>query len=190
MADVVTGAAGNDTITLTATGADADIIHISAFGTNGTDTITGFVTTEDHLNLDVSMTGVTNVVAITDLAAGTGDADFIDNEAYVYADGATAHATGTAGDVITTYTDLDQVGVLLSDHLTASATTANDTVAGDEGLFVINDLVANLSYAYHFKEADGNIDASAVDVIDGSELTLLAVVTEAAGAALVAADIV
>jgi len=189
-ADQVTGAAGDDTINFTAAAGDADVAHFSAFGTNGSDTITGFVTTEDHLNFDNAvMTGCSNLVAITGLAAGAGDADFIDNEAYVYADGATAHASGTAGDVITTYTDLAQVGAFLSDHFTASHATANDTVAGDEGIFVINDLVANLSYAYHFKEADGNVDASAVDVIASTELTLLATITEIAGAALVAADI-
>jgi len=187
-ADQVTGAAGNDTITLS-TGADADVIHFSAFATNGTDTITVFDTTEDHLNFDASMTGVTDVVAVTGIAAGAGDADFIDNEVYVYADGATASAgAGTA--TIANYTDLAQVAAFLSDAQTDNTvTTSNDTVAGDEAIFVINDLVANLTYAYHFKESGVGIDASAGATVSGTELTLLAIVTEESGAALVAADI-
>jgi len=136
------------------------------------------------------MTGVTDVVAVTDIAASAGDADFIDNEVYVFADGATASAgAGTA--TITTYTTLAEVASFVSDSFTDNTVGAsNDTVAGDEAIFVINDLVANLTYVYHFVEDGTLTDASAADIVSAGELTLIATVTEDAAGALVAADII
>ncbi|HAB36856.1 MAG TPA: hypothetical protein DCE52_02435 [Rhodobacteraceae bacterium] len=185
----ITGGQGDDTIALVVGG--SDIVHFGAAATNGYDTITGFDTTEDHLNLDVVMTGVTNLVAITGHAASEGDTDFVDNEAYVYADGATASAgTGTA--TITDYTNLTQVADFLSDAQRDNTSgTSNDTADGDEAMFVINDLVGDKTYVYHFEEDGVAGDASsATDTISATELKLLAVVTEESGGALVAADIV
>jgi hypothetical protein len=190
---VIKSGQGDDTIILD-DDTGADIVHLQAFATNGLDTITEFDTTEDDLNLDVVMTGRTDVVAVVALAAGVCETDFVDNEVYVFADGATVNDNtndppGT--DVITSYTNLTQVAAFVSDNLTLGTNTvSNDTVAGDEAIFVINDLVANLTYVYHFKESGTGIDASAGDVVSAAELTLIAVVTESAGVALVAADIV
>ncbi len=186
-ANTITGGGGDDYVDL-GTDSAADEFVFSAFASNGNDTIKGFDTTEDHLNLNNVMTGVTDVVAVTGIAAAGGEADFIDNEVYVFADGATAVATGS--DVITVYTNLTQVAAFLSENLTVSTVgTSNDTVTGDEAIFVINDLVADLTYVYHFKAANAG-DASAADTIAASELTLIGIVTEESGAALVAADIV
>jgi len=187
-ANVITAGNGNDHIVLQ-TGSNADVVHLSAFASNGSDVITGFDTTEDHLNLDVVMTGVTDVVAVTDIAAGGKEADFIDNEVYVFADGATAETTGGT-DVIADYTNLEDVAGFISDNLTlGDSGGSNDQVAGDEAVFVINDLAADLTYVYHFKAANTG-DASGGDTVAASELTLIATVTEESGAALVAADIV
>ena len=191
-ANEIKGGQGNDTITLV-TGTNADVIHFGLFSANGTDTITVFDTTEDHLNFDATMTGVTNVVATTDIAASAGDADFIDNEVYVYADGATASAGGKGTATITDYTNLTQVAAFLDDAMkdntAGTGSTSNDTTAGDEAIFVVNDLVGNKAYGYHFKENGTATDASAGGVIVAAELTLLAVVSEEGGGAIVAADI-
>jgi hypothetical protein len=189
-ADVITGAGGNDTITLLV-GTNADIVHMSLFSANGADVITNFDKLEDHLNFDLSMTGVTNVVAITGIAAGSGDADFIDNEAYVYADGATA-SSGAGTATITSYTNLTQVADFLSDAMRDTTIgVSNDAANGDEAIFVINDTVGNKTFAYHFGEDGTAGDASTtVDVISAGELTLLATVTEEGGLTLVAADII
>ena len=69
--------------------------------------------------------------------------------------------------------------------------TSTDTADGDEAMFVINDLVGDKTYVYHFEEDGVAGDASsATDTISATELKLLAVVTEESGVALVAADIV
>ncbi|MEA2099716.1 MAG: hypothetical protein U9P72_06270, partial [Campylobacterota bacterium] len=148
----------------------------------------------DHLNLDNTMTGVTDLVAIVGINAGGEEQDFTDNEAYVFADGASAVAGGTATDIITDYTNLTQVGAFISDALTIGESNGNatdcDTLTGDEALFVVNDLVADLTYVYHFKEDGTATDASAEDVVSSGELTIIGVVSEESDAALVAADIV
>jgi hypothetical protein len=191
-ANEIKGGQGADTITLV-TGTNADIVHFGLFSANGADTITVFDTLEDHLNFDVTMTGITNVVATTGLAAGAGDADFIDNECYVHADGATA-SSGAGTAVITSYTTLSQVAAYLSDALkdntAGTGSTSNDTASGDEAIFVINDLVANVAHAYHFKENGTATDASVGGTVVAAVLTLLATVTEESGVAIVAADII
>jgi hypothetical protein len=191
-ANEIKGGQGADTITLV-TGTNADIVHFGLFSANGADTITVFDTLEDHLNFDVTMTGITNVVATTGLAAGAGDADFIDNECYVHADGATA-SSGAGTAVITSYTTLSQVAAFLSDALkdntAGTGSTSNDTATGDEAIFVINDLVANVAHAYHFKEDGTATDASVGGTVVAAELTLLATVTEESGVAIVADDII
>jgi Ca2+-binding RTX toxin-like protein len=185
-ADIITGGNGNDSIVLSA-GADADVIHISAYASNGSDTITVFDTLEDHLNFDATM-NVADVVAVTDIASAGSEADFIDNEVYVFATGDTAVTAGSV--TITTYTDLAEVAAFISENLTSGTSgTSNDQVSGDQAIYVVNDLGNSLSYAYHFLAAN-NGDASAGDTVAEAELTLLATITEESGAALVAADII
>jgi hypothetical protein len=190
-ADTITAGAGDDIIDLGGTDAKADIVVFGAAAINGKDTIDNFETSKDHLNFNSVMTGVSDVVAVTDIAAGAKEADFIDNEVYVFADGATKVTGGADGDVITTYTTLSEVASYLSDNLQIStSTTSNDTVDGDEAIFVINDLVGKEAYVYHFEEDGAANDASEEDVVSASELTLLAVVTEDQAGVLLAVDII
>jgi len=189
--DTITGGAGNDTIDLGGTDTAADVAVFSSAATNGTDTIDNFETTVDHLDLDGVMGAA--VVSVEDIASTANIASYADNEVYVFADGDTASAgAGTA--TITTYTTLTEVADFLSESLQDAETAggvagAFDQVDGDENVFVINDLGNNLTYVYAFT-ADGAGDASGGAAIAAAELTLLAVVTEDAAGALVAADII
>jgi Ca2+-binding RTX toxin-like protein len=191
-ADTVTGGAGVDTINVGANDNAADIVVYNLFSTNGHDVIDDFETTVDHLDLDNVMTGITNIAAKEAIASTADIASYADNEVYVYADGDTASAgAGTA--TITTYTDLTEVADFLSESLqdaeTAGGTAgAFDVTAGDENVFVINDLGNNLTFVYHM-QAVGAGDASAGAAIVAAELTILSTITEDGAGALVIADI-
>ena len=189
--DIVTGGAGDDTITLGGGDTDADIVIFSAAATNGNDGISEFETTVDHLNLDSVMGAA--VSTVEDIASTANIASYADNEVYVFADGDTASA-GASTATITTYTTLAEVATFVSESLedaeTAGGTAgAFDHVAGDENVFVINDLGNNLTYVYAFTASAAG-DASTGTAISAAELTLIGVVTEDAAGALVAADII
>jgi hypothetical protein len=189
-ADNITGGAGNDVITLGGADAGADVVTFSSYLTNGYDSITEFDTTEDHIDLDGVMTGISDVVAVRSVASTANIVAFVDGEAHVYADGDTASA-GAGASTITTYTDLGEVATFLSESMAdGDVAGSNDTASGEQQVFVINDLGNTLAYVYHFIEDGVAVDASAGGSISEGELTLIGVIDEEGGSALVAGDVI
>ena len=56
--------------------------------------------------------------------------------------------------------------------------------------FVINDLVGNLTYIYHYIETDGTNNVTVTDAVANTELTILGVITEETGTALTTDDVI
>ena len=181
----ITGMSNYDAVTIQASDQKANTIKLGS-GTdadtivwNGAQkaTITGFDTTEDTLNFDsisVAVGGTVNAVTSGATAAVT------DGDLYVIADGATSAKATTGTEVIADYTDLTDVAAYLDE-----AFTLNDDA--DEAIFVINDLVADISYAYHYVEADAA--GANLNTIASTDLALIGVITEESGSALVAGDV-
>jgi Ca2+-binding RTX toxin-like protein len=172
VANTINSGSGGDTMVLGATSAQL----INFYTSNGSDTITGFDTTVDHLSFD-TMDDITATTG-TALAANAAATTVTDGAVYVHADG----SDGAGAAAITSYTTLSQVGTFL-------AAQFSDEAAGDQFVAVINDLAGNLTYAYHVDFDAGNSGAGA---IDADAITLLATITEetgAGGVALVTADI-
>jgi S-layer protein len=187
-ADQITGGAGSDTITLGTDTTAADVFLTSSIGT---DTITGFDTTEDDIDVSALVAGTVLVVAIASTATAA-TATLVADDVYVISDGSQAHGVATSAASIVDYTDLVDVAAYLSFTALDANTTATGTAlaAGDQLVFVINDLVGNKTYVYSFIE-DGVLDDPATDsVVSSGELALVAMITEESGAALVAGDFV
>lgn len=186
-ADQITGGAGSDTITLATDTSTAVVFLTSSIGT---DTITGFDTTEDDIDV-AGLGGTVATVLVTTSAADT-DGTFVDNGVYVITDGSQAHGISTSAASIADYTDLTDVALYLSNIIafTNHAGTDTDTVAGDAAVFVVNDLVGDKTYVYSFVE-DGTVtDVNTFNAVSAGEIALVAVITEESGAALVAADVI
>ena len=130
-------------------------------------------------------------VAVT-TSAQDGDAVFVDNNAFVFSDGSDIHGVGNAAGSIASYTDLTDVALYLSTSIDSDLHGGADTntAAGDQAVFVINDLVGDKTYVYHFAEGDGVTDSSAGGAITASEIALIAIITEESGSALVAGDVI
>jgi len=187
-ADQITGGAGADTINL---GSDAAADDVFLTVNTSMDTITGFDTTEDDLNMTNMVAAQNAAVAVTSSAADT-DATFVDNNTYVISDGSTANGSNNAAGAIASYTDLTDVAAYLSTLIDSDLHGGADgnTAAGDEAVFVINDLVGDKTYVYHFLENGTATDTSAGAAVSASELALIATITEESGSALVVGDIV
>lgn len=65
-----------------------------------------------------------------------------------------------------------------------------DLVAGDELVFVINDLVGDQTFVYSFVEDGALADPTASNTVSAGELALVAVITEETGSVLVGGDFV
>ena len=167
--DTITGGAGNDTLT---GGLGIDSFVFEGLS-NGTDTITDFVSGTDTLDVSTN-TLITapaggNEVVIT--AAALAQALVDDRAYFISANGAAANLT-TAGTATLTTTDMngDANGVL-----TAVAAYLNErfTVsAGDDDVIAFNWTAGGSDTTYIYDFTDGNADAT----IDAAELTLLGVV--------------
>jgi len=186
-ADQITGGAGSDTITLGTDAAAADVFLTSS---NGTDTITGFDTAEDDIDVD-GMVGTVNVVGITSSATAK-TATFVADDVYVISDGSQAHGVSTSAASIADYTDLTDVALYLGFTGADANTgvTGTDLSAGDQLVFAINDLVGDKTYVYSFTEDGAAADLSTNVSVSAGELALIAVITEESGSALVAGDFV
>jgi hypothetical protein len=173
--DSVTVGDGTDTVTIVADTAVDTVVFDSLTGQN---TVTGFDTAEDKIDLD-SLGAVANTAAGgTAVTAGAVTAGAItDNSAYVINNGAVA-LTAAGSETIADYTDLTDVAAYLNEGYTSTA-------AADEGQFLINDLVGGKTYLYHFLEGSGG-----ASTISSAELTLVATITEETGSAIVAGDVV
>jgi hypothetical protein len=172
-ADAVIGGAGNDTITLTEVTAAVDAVDFLGNGSSK-DTITGFTTTSDTLSFD-GITASITATSGTAIAANASATTVTDAAVYVFADG----ADGTGSEAIEDYTDLDDVASFI-------AAAFSDEAANDEFVAVINDLVANKTYVYYVDFDLGNAGGG---LLDDEALSLVGVITETNGAAIVSGDI-
>jgi len=172
-ADQITGGGGQDVINL-GTDTDADDVFLTT--TASYDIISGFDTAEDDVNV-----GGTIVAALAGTTAATSGGvaagALTDNTAYVISDGATA-LTGAGAQAIADYMDMTDVAAYLAEGYTSTA-------ADDEAVFAINDLVGGRTFLYHFLEASGG-----ASTISAGELSVIAIITEESGAALVAGDVI
>jgi Ca2+-binding RTX toxin-like protein len=158
-ADTITGGAGNDTIVLGSAG-DVDVVVLAASASaNGVDTVTGFTTTADKLNLDA----LTAETATTSAAVG-------DN----------ATLTVTAGKVYflasATASDADTAAAVATLLSGAAGSAWTNGATGTVAYFVVND--NNSGSVWSYTEAGGT-------EIEAAELTLIATVD----AKIVAADL-
>jgi Ca2+-binding RTX toxin-like protein len=136
-ADTITGGAGADVISLTETTATVDTLVFSAVATNGIDTVTGFATASDKL--DVSGTGTLVGTIAVDTAAS----------------GAAIALSAAKGLVVT-----DDCDATFSDIITIlnAALDTSGTVTGDTVLVVDNGTDSRV-YLY---EDDTNAAAVAI----------------------------
>jgi hypothetical protein len=182
--DLIDGGAGKDTIILTETTAASDTVSFTAAVTADTtayaDTISGFKTTSDKLSFDAITVAGGGAIAATSgtavTAGGVTAGALTDDLVYVINNGATA-LTAAGTQAIADYTDLTDVAAYLNEGYTATADN-------DAAIFVINDLVNDLTYVYLFDE-----QTAGASTIQKADLSLIGIVTEVAGAALVSGDI-
>jgi len=177
-AAAVTGGVFDDVIAIAGTAGAT--INFTEGG--GSDTITGFITTQDTLSFD----GLDDITATAGTAVSATDkkvADASSGAVYVFA----SHSNTTTGESILfdgKYDDADpdddEVLADVAAFLEAGLTEAN----GEVYVALINDRagVADKTYAYLVTgDDDGSIDAD--------DIQLIGTITEGAGAAIVAADI-
>jgi len=171
----ITGSAGNDTVVLSAAGVSVETL---TFTDTSKDTVTSFKTTEDNLKFDgITLTGGGAIAATTGTAVTAGTITALtDDVIHVIADGATSLKTG-GSETITDYTSLTDVAAYLAERYTSTADN-------DAGIFVINDLVGDKTYVYAFDE-----QTAGASTIASTDLTLIGVITETSGSALVTGDI-
>jgi len=172
-ADTIDGGAGNDSITVTDTNSDADLVVLDS--ATGKDTITGFATTED--DVEVRLAGADGgEVAITTAAAQgalTTDRTYVITQDVGVAATLTTSGTATLADADFYATTLTNVAAFLSERFTL-------TSAGTETAVVIMNDGTN-SYAYYVAN-----DAAANTTISAAEVTLIGVFN---AAVLVAGDV-
>ncbi len=156
----------NSTVTLGG-GTSVDTLTFTAVDKKAT--ISGFDTTEDKLDFGLGKGG-------TAVAANAAATTVSIDEVYVFADG----ADGTLTEAIASYSDLTDVAAFI-------AAAFSDEAALDTFVAVINDLVGDKTYAYYVDFDAGN---GGVGALDADALTLIGVITEESGAALVVGDIV
>ena len=183
--DVITAGGGNDTIILSAD-ANADKVVFSGGAVsvanqliaNGLDTITGFVSASDLLNVAALGDGSTGAGSTALTAAGVAQA-LVDDEAIVIsANGAAANLTTGGTATVSDFTDLTAVAAYLSERFTSAA--------NGEGVIVINYTggANDTSFVYTY------IESGAATTLTAAELALVGIVTHTAGTALVAANVV
>lgn len=170
-ADTITGAAGNDTIDLTETTSAVDtVVFADTAANNGRDTITGFTVGKDILNFNNFLTtGTETTAAVTNASRTSAAISATDATAYVIDDVSTnLGATTNTTNVITDFTNLNQVAAFLADGFTTTADTAQNAV------FVLNS--SGTARVYYFVQA--NTDEGTA--IDAAELTLVGIVSTSA----------
>jgi len=125
--DIITGGAGDDTIVLTETTSLVDTVFMTTLATNGTDTISGFVSATDRIDIDGTGTaytaGATAQTAFSDGASGSKS----DGQAASYG-GGQANASGSGVVRITdeanaTFSDVHSV---ITGAMTLSGTASNN----------------------------------------------------------------
>jgi hypothetical protein len=169
--DVVTAGAGNDTVSFTETTSVADTFHFSTAATNGSDTVTGFISGTDVLNVELLAAG--NIAAEHLQAANAAAEDIASATFIAFADG----ADGTGAEAITDYTSTTDVAAFLAGGLTE----AEADIFG----VLINDLSAKKAYVYN---VDVSVDTGTNNRIDAGDVSLLATIDIDAGLVLANID--
>jgi len=145
------------------------------------DTITSFATGTDELSFD-DITGITATSGIDISASAAKISDAIDGSVYVFADA----SSGTGGESISTFAVDVANGITADTILTDVAAFLDAGLGASDGenyVVLINDLTNNNKQTYTYLV---NADA---DGIDADNISLIGIITEANGAALVAGDI-
>ena len=145
-ADTITGAAGNDTIILTETTSAIDTVVFNAEATNGKDTIQGFTSGKDKLDVNAIVTTTSNAVTSGSHTA----ANAVTENAYVISSGGTSLVSG-GSKTITDYANLTQVSAYVDEGFNA--------VSGATSLYVISDGTNEHMYA-HTNAADTTYEVS------------------------------
>jgi hypothetical protein len=161
-ADTITGAGGNDTIILTETTSAVDKVVFSAAANNGKDTIQGFTSGKD--TLDVNLLATTQANAVT---SGTVTAGAITTEhAYVISSGATSLVSG-GSKTITDYANLTQVAAYVDEGYNSTTTNTN------KALFIISDGTNEHMYSFIEANADAAMTAAEftyVGIVEGADV--------------------
>jgi len=178
-ADIITGGKGEDTITLTETTAAADIVKMSALATNGADTIVGFTSASDII--EIKGTGAT----YTEGADSTAPASaFLDGSASSKANVTAAlYADGQANDLASGVIRItDEAAADFSDATTkiGAAITVDGTASNNAVQAIIIDNGTD-TQVYHYADSTNGFDAA-------DDLTLIATITGLEVADFVIAD--
>jgi Ca2+-binding RTX toxin-like protein len=183
--DVITAGAGNDTIILSAD-TDADKIVFSGGATtvanqlaaNGLDTITGFVSASDTINVAALGDGTTGASSTAITAAAAQGALTDDQSQIISTNGQAANLTTGGTATVSDFTNLTEVAAYLSERFTAAANA--------EAVIIINDTngANDTSYVYTFDES------GAATTITAAELALVGIITRTAGTGLANANVV
>jgi len=163
-ADTITGSGGNDTIVLTETTSAVDTVVLA---TASIDTITGFKSATDKIDLSAFVASTTETGITAAAAAGTnavGNAKYF----FITTNGAAASLTTSGVKTLAaadyTATTLTNVAAYLSEQFTVAGTAA------DKAVFVMNDTVSGNAYLYLFTEVN-----PAVAGIAAAELELVGI---------------
>ena len=149
-ADLIIASAGNDTISFTESVSKGDKYQFAANASaNGTDTITGFVTTVD----DIDMNALTASTALTATTAGADT--IVTDKVYLIA--------GSNNDA-----DSKTASATIIDSTLDGSGTLTDDADGDLAYFVVSD--SNSSSVYLYTATNGQTGVTA------TELTLLATI--------------
>lgn len=177
--DTIAGGVGNDSLS-GGEGADDFVFQAAS---NGVDTITGFVSGTDDLNVTTNavLAAVVDVVVTT---AGAGGVVIADNTvAYVTMNGAAANLTtagvATLSGADLTASTLTNLAAYLDERFDSSATNANDAV------LVINWTAGSSTTSYVYE----HVEANATAAIEAGELTLIGIVDRGA-TVLTAGDVI
>jgi hypothetical protein len=163
--------AGGDIITLSSS-AGTDTITYDALG-QGEDTISGFKSTVDTIDLDISAfstgpaDGTTVAGAVVNVAFTVGTTSATQDIAYVLG---AVNAAAAAPINENQLTDENAVATLIADTFTL---TDSDAATADKAIFVVEAADVNGIFAiYEYLDS-----ATSDTTVSGSELTLIAVVT-------------
>lgn len=183
-ADVITGGAGNDVINLTETTAAADRVVFNASGTNGSDTITGFKSTSDKLDVNAMAGTITAGTLISTAGVADSTASRVDFLQVINTDGTAASittgGTKTLAAADFTATTLTNVAAFIAEKFTGNSSITD----ADTGIYAINYTAAGSTTTYIY-QWDNDTTAN---VVQAAELSLVGTVTR--DATLVNADFV
>jgi hypothetical protein len=128
---VILGGSGNDTIILTETTSVQDTVFLSSTAAlNGTDTITGFITTVDKLDVGALTTATATTAMTGALTTTAGLVYFLSGQAASAADSAAATATAATAAATWTNANVTAFIVIVDNNSTAIYQWTDAATAG------------------------------------------------------------